>query len=755
MAGWDTRPVNSGYTVVVGTTTGNYNNGNPSVYVKTWMEYKVLQDSTDIANNRSRIDVKLYSQVITGGSGTGMANTYTANNYGYVVFDNSNKQYLSTTYDFNNFALNKFADATLTIPHNADGTKTITLQGAFSTISGTWTITGGSASASITLPTIARGTTLTNVTNRYYGYPATFELSRKASNLREQIWIEYGGYSYHINNSGSNANFTYTIPRDVTPNTASPSATSWDIIIYTYNGSTLVDTKLYSGLSMCVWQINPSDTNYKPTFTTPTFSIYNDVVSQFGTYVAVAGYSKLRLSATKAQVTTKYGATVTSRSVTFSGGGGTFSDVNASTYTSNKYSSAGNYTCTYTVTDSRGFSTSWTTPNPINVKSYTAPTVTVASCYRGNSSHVQSDSGTYAWGQATYGICTLAGSDNVNRNSVSAFKAQVTGFSAVNLTSGTLTQLASGLSVASVYTVTFTVTDVTGNSATETRTIPSEDIPLNIREGGKGVGIGAYCEGEGLISVGYQFSGEIKSKGDRIFGTVNFIDMASLERGSWSDAMAFVSGTTRLASNIIEVSANTTYTLSMTSQYGAVFLNVKEWNSSKTIVRDDNASGSTFTFTTSSTTKYIAVHIHYSNNSTILPSEIYTLQLEEGSSASSYVPYAMDNVELTERVSGKKVTFTPTNCTSAVDSNNDGCWYKAIGEMVYVHLSATSLPNANTEYKVGTIPYKPKAARMFVIASYQAGSRGYGYCYVNTSGEIYVSVALKERFWADFSFLAE
>ena len=163
---WYSRPINSGYTIVDGTTTGNYNNGVPNTYVKTWMEYKVV--SQDLVNNTTTIDAKLYSQVIDGGSSSGMSNTFTANNYGYVGYDNANKQYLSTTYDFNGYALNKFADSNITIPHNADGTKTITLQGSFSTLSGTWAITGGSASASVTLPTIAQKTELVSISGLGY-----------------------------------------------------------------------------------------------------------------------------------------------------------------------------------------------------------------------------------------------------------------------------------------------------------------------------------------------------------------------------------------------------------------------------------------------------------------------------------------------------------------------------------------------------------------------------------------------------------
>ena len=648
MAGWDTRPVNSGYTVIVGTTTGNYNNGVPDTYVKTWMEFKVLQDATDVANNRSRVDVKLYSQVITGGSSTGMANTYTANNYGYAGFDNSNRAYLNTAYDFNNFALNKFADTTLTIPHNADGTKTIALQAAFNTLSGTWSITGGSASTSLTLPPIAQKTEITSISGLGYGNATTFNLSRKASNLREKVYLINGGTTLLIKDTDNSATtFNYTLPYSYAPNTAAPSPSTWTVKVETYNGATLVGYIQ----TTCTFKI--VDNAYKPTFSTnPSLSIYNDVVSAFGTYVAVAGYSKLRLSATKAQISTKYNATVVSRSVTFSGGGGTFSDLNASTYTSNKYTAAGDFNCTYTVTDSRGYTLTWTNAIPINFKAYSAPTLNVTSCYRGNSSHVESDSGTYAWGQASYNICSLKGSDNVERNSVSAFRAQVSGFSAVNLSNNTLTQLASGLSVSNTYTVTFTITDVTGTTATETRTIQSEDVPLHIREGGKGVGIGAYCEGEGIVNIGYKLGGALVAKGDRVFASVNKLDKSLIEQGDISGSNGAESASTiRLRSGWIPVKPSTTYTLSMSSS--AVFKYLYKYSASKGWLRVTAlTSASPKSFTTDNDVYYIRVTMGYTNDATIVPSDVSDVQLEQGSSKSLYVPYAMDNVELSKKCRG-------------------------------------------------------------------------------------------------------
>ena len=141
-------PVNSGYTIINGSTTGS-NGAN----VDTWLEYKVLSQS--VANNTSKVRVVLYSQSRVSSSTKWTA----AEDFGYVGYNNSNRQYLSTTYDFSNYRINKFGDYTFTIAHDASGSKTVTLQGAWSTSHSTY-ISGGSVSGSVTLPTIEKYATV-------------------------------------------------------------------------------------------------------------------------------------------------------------------------------------------------------------------------------------------------------------------------------------------------------------------------------------------------------------------------------------------------------------------------------------------------------------------------------------------------------------------------------------------------------------------------------------------------------------------
>ena len=73
-----TKPVNSGYSVILGSTTGS--NGSK---VDTWLEYKVLSQS--IANNQSTVRVILYSQATFDSS---TAHTVTRQ-FGYVKIDSN------------------------------------------------------------------------------------------------------------------------------------------------------------------------------------------------------------------------------------------------------------------------------------------------------------------------------------------------------------------------------------------------------------------------------------------------------------------------------------------------------------------------------------------------------------------------------------------------------------------------------------------------------------------------------------------
>lgn len=143
-----TTPVNSGYTIINGSTQGS--NGSK---VNTWLEYKSTQN---ISANTSTIDVYFYSQATQNLS----TEHDVTREFGYVAVDGTTRYKSLAGYSFKNKQRIEWAHSSFTVTHNADGKKTVTISGAWSDNNWSTYITSGSASASVTLPQIPRYATV-------------------------------------------------------------------------------------------------------------------------------------------------------------------------------------------------------------------------------------------------------------------------------------------------------------------------------------------------------------------------------------------------------------------------------------------------------------------------------------------------------------------------------------------------------------------------------------------------------------------
>lgn len=485
---WANRPINSGYTVIDGTTTGYYNNNNPSALVKTWAEYKITQSAADLLANQSRIDIKVYSQAITGASASGMAKYTTARDFGYAGWDNANRSSYTCTYDFNNFALNTFFNGELVVPHNADGTKTITLQAGFTTAS--QSITGGSAAASVTLPTIAQKTTIDSVNGLKFGFPTTVQLNRKASNLTDRVTLSIGNQVVK-DTTNTATSFNFTLARSYAPATALPCALSGTLTVETFNGSTSIGTVTQS----VTFEVDSSDAEFIPTITTtPSSEAVNTSVPALGNDTAVANYSKIKVTSPVSDISLKYGATIAQRYVMFVGSN-TVSSTTASSFTSDVINSAGDIYWYYVVTDSRGFSV--TVSGYYTVINSSAPTANPIEVWRGDANGDPDDNGTYIYAQAT------ASYDSLNGHNSATMTAQVDGGASVTLQNGVRATLKNNASISSDYTVTVEITDIL-RSRTLAFRIPSATVPFNINNTHNGVGIGRYSDTQNKLQVAFE-----------------------------------------------------------------------------------------------------------------------------------------------------------------------------------------------------------------------------------------------------------
>jgi len=485
---WANRPINSGYTVIDGATTGYYNNNNPSALVKTWMEYKVSQSAADLLANQSRIDIKLYSQAITGASASGMSKYTTARDFGYAGWDNANRATYNCTYDFNNFALNTFFDGELVVPHNADGTKTITLQAGFTTMS--QAITGGTAEASVTLPTIAQKTTIDLVSGLQFGFPTTVQLNRKASNLTDRVTLSIGNQIVK-ETTNTATSFTFTLARSYAPTTALPCALTGTLTVETFNGATSLGTVTQS----VTFTAASDDAEFFPTLTAnPTVEAVNTSVPALSNDTAVSNYSKIKVTSAVADISLKYGATIAQRYVTFADGN-IVSSTSAGSFTSDVIHIAGDFYWYYTIVDSRGFSV--TISNYVTVINSSSPTANPIEVWRGDSNGDPDDNGTYIYAQAT------AVYDSLNGHNSASMTAQVDGGTAVTLSDGVRTTLKSNADTSSSYTVTVEITDILRSQTLAFR-IASAVVAFNINTHHNGVGIGMYNNTQNKLQVGFE-----------------------------------------------------------------------------------------------------------------------------------------------------------------------------------------------------------------------------------------------------------
>lgn len=228
-----TTPINTGYTIINGTTSGS--NGSK---VNTWIEWKVTAQST--VNNTSTLDVYLYSQATTSLSTIWER----SGNYGYVQVDSGTKQYtnLPNGYNFQNKHLNTFAHHTFTINHNSDGTKTLTLNGAWDKGSSTSTyITGGTVSGQITLPQIARASTIPNFTCNL-GSQGTISITRQSSSFTHTITYSIGGSTGTIATKTENASVTWTPPVSLITEITNATSKTGTLTCTTYSGNTAIGT---------------------------------------------------------------------------------------------------------------------------------------------------------------------------------------------------------------------------------------------------------------------------------------------------------------------------------------------------------------------------------------------------------------------------------------------------------------------------------------------------------------------------------
>ena len=416
----------------------------------------VTEDSYSVANNTSSVSYSLSLKGVDGYYYQQIGTTYIVNVNGEQV--NTNQQLTMPAPSLGISTLN-ICSGTITVPHNNDGTKSITCSASLETPT-TQTYLPGKITISnktLALTTIPRASTMT-FSDFTIESSGTFTVTAASNSFTHTITYSFEGLTGTAATLAAGVSTASWTP----PSTfyaKLPESTSGTISyeLHTFSGATEIGSNAYSGKVKVGSAIKPT----APTITLSPVNT-NAWINSQGLYVG--GYTKVRV---QSSATAGTGATIASYTISgpVSGTGNDFTSANTL--------SAGSKTIRVTAADTRG-RTNYSTQS-IVVLSYSNPGITTFKAVRG----------TYAGGSWTSSVTgdhirvQAVGSVSLSANGNTGTVTVKIGATNPDATSGNYYYFTS-TSATTAYSVTGTITDLVGNTTSRGLTVPSISVPFNI-----------------------------------------------------------------------------------------------------------------------------------------------------------------------------------------------------------------------------------------------------------------------------------
>lgn len=372
---------------------------------------------------------------------------------------------------------------TVTVKHNADGTKTCAFSataGIDVTLSGTF-YGDVTASGNGTFDTIARASSISSVTSSVAvngTNTVTVAISRASSSFTHTVVFKFGSYSKTTEDVETST--SYAIPVswiNAIPNATSGTAT---VTVTTYSGSTKIGTAVSKNFTLTV-----------PSTVVPTISdlalseAVSGINAQFGGYVQ--NKSKLAVKITASGV---YSSTIKAYKTVILG-----KTYTAASFTSGVLTSSGSVSVAVTVTDSRGRTATKT--STVTVIAYKPPVIDTFKGARSLANGTENYDGTYLKAQMIFSISPV---NNLNTKSYSIEYKLQSATTWTVLTSGSSYEEVSAftsekgfLSADNSYDIRLSVTDFFG-TVRKTFEIPTAFTLLDFNASGHGLAFGKVSE---------------------------------------------------------------------------------------------------------------------------------------------------------------------------------------------------------------------------------------------------------------------
>lgn len=439
------------------------------------LDYSSAQNQ---ANNQSTITLNLWIY-----DGTGYSQNESSNEAYYILQGTK----VWHPYYYSSTGWYKLGSKTITVDHNSDGSKTVTLSASWDCgFDSSYTPRTLSVSGSVTLPTIPRAATL-SYGAMTMGTAATIKITPPVSGATSTITYKFGSASGTIVTKTSAASVSWTPPKSLAaqiPNSASGTGT---LTVETYSGSTKLGSRAYT-VTISV-----------PSTMTPTLTVaLSDPTRRADTYGGyIQSKSRLKVELTAAGV---QGSTIKSYAIKV----GDILSATSDTATSGYLPASGSLTVTASATDSRGRTK--TVTQTVTVTPYVSPTISALAVVRCKANGTEDPTGAYA--KATFsGAITALGGKNTASYRVETRETGTETWSTVATAaagqySPTDVSVVFAVAANKKYDVRMVAVDAFESLASSNRFLPAAYTSMHIADSMGSVGIGRLCDKEDTFQVG-------------------------------------------------------------------------------------------------------------------------------------------------------------------------------------------------------------------------------------------------------------
>ena len=454
-----------------------------SIYSSTSKGWRLRLDwsvtGQSIADNKSTLSLDLWVY-----DGTGYSQNESSGEAYYII--QGEKRW--NPYNYSSTGWYKLGSKTITVSHNADGTKSIALTAEWDCgFDSSYTPRHLSLSETVTLPTIPRASTATT-SGSTLGKILTIAIKRASSSFTHKLYYTCGSVKDKLIAENVGTSYSWNAPplslAQQAPNAETVALT---LTVKTYNGSTYVGA-WSTPVKLAV-----------PSTVVPSLSVAisdpTGVSNTYGGYVQLRSKVKVNITASGVQ-----GSSIKSYSIKV---GGIYAATSASG-TTDYLPDSGELIVACAVTDSRGRTTTKT--QSITVLAYSKPAITAISAARCNANGTANRAG-------TYGKVTFSGAiTSLSAKNTAAYAVQYREVGAVDWT--TAGRPAAGnynpADISAVfaadkskrYEVRVVATDAFESTGSTLRDLPAAYALYHLAKHLLSVGLGRLCDKANAIQVG-------------------------------------------------------------------------------------------------------------------------------------------------------------------------------------------------------------------------------------------------------------